>query len=71
MEGPVSDDETGGAVGGAERENEGRGGAGVGPRRGCHPQSPGPIDELIEALRKATLGPLSALDVMDLDPLPR
>ena len=35
VEGPVSDDETGGAVGGAERENEGRGGAGVGPRRGC------------------------------------
>ena len=29
MEGPASDDETGGAVGGAEKETEGRGGAGV------------------------------------------
>ena len=69
MEGPVSDNETGGAVGGAERENEGRGGAGVDPHRGCCPRSPGPIDELIEALRKATLGPISPRH-HGLDPLP-
>ena len=29
VEGSASDDETGGAVGGAEKETEGRGGAGV------------------------------------------
>ena len=58
VEGPVSDDETGGAVSGAERENEGRSGAGVGPHRGRRPRSLGPIDELIAALCEATLGPL-------------
>ena len=30
------------------------------------PRSPSPIDELIAALRKATLGPARTLDVMDL-----
>ena len=69
MEGPVLDEETGGAVSGAERENEGRGGAGVGPCRGRHPRSPGPIDELIEALREATLGPVGPRR-HGLDPLP-
>ena len=69
VEGPVSDDETGGAVGGAERENEGHSGAGVGPPRGHRPQSPGPIDELIEALREATLGPIGPRH-HGLDPLP-
>ena len=58
MEGPSSDDETGGAVGGAERETEGRGGTGARPRKEHRPRSPGPIDELIAALREATLGPL-------------
>ena len=37
MEGPVSDDETGGAVGGAERENEGCSGAGARPHRNHTP----------------------------------
>ena len=57
MEGSASEDETGGAVGGAEKETEGRGGAGVRHHRECRPQSPGPIDELIAALHEATLGP--------------
>ena len=55
--GSASDDETGGAVGGAENETEGCGGAGVHPHKECCPRSPGPIDELIAALHKATLGP--------------
>ena len=40
IEGPASDYETGGAVGGAERENEGRGGAGARPRRNHTPEHP-------------------------------
>ena len=63
--GSALEDETGGAVGGAGKETEGRGGAGVRPHKDRRPRSPGPIDELIEALREATLGPV-ALDVMDL-----
>ena len=38
IEGPASDDEIGGAVGGAERENEGRGGEGARPRRNRTPE---------------------------------
>ena len=67
--GSASEDETGGAVGGAEKETEGRGGTGVRPHKDCHPQSPGPIDELIEALREATLGPVGPI-CHGLDPLP-
>ena len=33
------------------------GGVGAHPCKECCPHSPGPIDELIAALRKATLGP--------------
>ena len=69
MEGPVSDNENRGAVGGAEKETEGRGGAGGHPRRDRRPRSPGPIDELIAALRKATLGPACPRR-HGLDPLP-
>ena len=70
-----SDNDTGGAVGGTEKEDEGRGGpnpvGGVGahPHRECCPQSPGPIDELIAALREATLGPACPRR-HGLDPLP-
>ena len=69
MEGPASEDEAGGAVGGAEKETEGHGGTGVRPHRERHLQSPGPIDELIEALHKATLGPVGPR-CHGLDPLP-
>ena len=67
MEGPVSDDETGGTVGGAERENEGRGGAGARPRRNRtpdhprrprSPENPDPIHELIAALHAAAVDPV-------------
>ena len=69
VEGSASEDETGGAVGGAEKETKGRGGAGAHPRRErCH-RSPGPIDELIAALREATLGPVGPR-CHGLDPLP-
>ena len=70
-----SDDDTGGAVGSAEREAEGHGGtkpvSGVGARpcKERHPRSPGPIDELIAALREATLGPAHPR-CHGLDPLP-
>ena len=69
VEGLVSDDENRGAVGGAEKETEGCGGAGGCPRRDRRPQSPGPIDELIAALREATLGPACPRR-HGLDPLP-
>ena len=75
VEGSSSDDETGGAVGGAEKETEGRGGtkpvggAGVRPHKERRPRSPGPIDELIAALREATLGPACPRR-HGLDPLP-
>ena len=74
VEGPSSDDDTG-AVSGAEREAEGPGGtkpvggAGAHPCKECRPQSPGPIDELIAALREATLGPAHPR-CHGLDPLP-
>ena len=53
-------------VSGAEKEAEGCGGpnpnlvSGVDARpcKECHPHPPGPIDELIAALREATLGPV-------------
>ena len=72
-----SNEGAGAAVGGAEREAEeceGRNpnptsGAGARPRRECHPQSPSPIDELITALREATLGPAHPRH-HGLDPLP-
>ena len=57
------------AVGGAEKETEGCGGAGVRPRKERRPWSPGPIDELIATLREATLGPLHP-GRHGLDPLP-
>ena len=73
----LSDDETGGAVGSTEREKEAEGhsgtkpvgGAGARPRKECRPQSPSPIDELIAALCKATLGPARPRR-HGLDPLP-
>ena len=58
-----SDKGAGAAVSSAEREGEGCGGpnpvsgTGARPCKECHPQSPGPIDGLIAALREATLGP--------------
>ena len=70
-----SDDDTGGAVGGTEREAEGHsgtkpvGGVGARPHKECRPRSPGTIDELIAALRKATLGP-ACPRCHGLDPLP-
>ena len=67
--GSASEDETGGAFSGAEKETEGCSGAGAHPRRDRHPRSPGPIDELIAALREATLGPVSPR-CHGLDPLP-
>ena len=69
MEGSASEDETGGAVGGAEKETEEHGGAGARPCRERRPWLPGPIDELIAALREATLGPVSPRH-HGLDPLP-
>ena len=69
VEGPVSDDEEHGAVGGAARETEGRSGTG-GRHCGDHRRRlPGPIDELIAALREATLGPAHPR-CHGLDPLP-
>ena len=73
----ASDDETGGAVGGAEREREAEehsgtnpvGGAGAHPCKECRPWSPSPIDELIAALHEATLGPAHPR-CHGLDPLP-
>ena len=70
MEGPALDDETGGAVSGAEKETEGRSGAGVCPRKERCPRLPGPIDELIAALCEATLGPVGPRHY-GVDPLPR
>ena len=69
-----SDDDTGGAVGGAEKEDGHRGpnpvsGVGACTSRERHPWSPGPIDELIAALREATLGPACPRH-HGLDPLP-
>ena len=70
-----SSDDTGGAVSGTEKEDEGRGGpnpvggAGARPHRECRPWSPGPIDELIAALCEATLGPACPRH-HGLDPLP-
>ena len=67
IEGPASDDEIGGAVGGAERENEGRGGEGARPRRNRtperqrrprSPENPNPIHELIAALRAVAVDPV-------------
>ena len=69
VEGSASDNETGGAVSGAEKETEGWGGAGVRPHKECHPRSPGPIDELIAAFHEATLGPAHPRH-HGLDPLP-
>ena len=75
VEGLSLDDETSGAVGGAEKETEGRGGTkpfggtGVRPRKNPRPRSPGPIDELIAALCEATLGPARPRR-HGLDPLP-
>ena len=65
----------GGAVGSAEREAEEHGGtkpvsgAGARPCKERHPRSPGPIDELIAALRETTLGPAHPRR-HGLDPLP-
>ena len=70
-----SDDDTGGAIGSPEKEDEGCGGpnavSGAGARLHweCHPHSPGPIDELIAALHEATLGPVYPRR-HGLDPLP-
>ena len=72
-----SNEGAGAAVGSTEREAEeyeGRnpnsaGGAGARPCRECHPYSPGPIDELIAALCKVTLGPVCPRH-HGLDPLP-
>ena len=70
-----SSDNTGAAVGGAEKETEGRGstkpvgGAGVRPHKECRPWSPVPIDELIAALCEPTLGPACPRR-HGLDPLP-
>ena len=67
IEGPASDDEIGGAVGGAERENEGRSGAGARPRRNVtperprrprSPENPNPINELIAALHAVAVDPV-------------
>ena len=67
IEGPASDDETSGTVGGAEREYEGHGGAGARAcrnltpecqRRPRSPENPNPINELIAALREAVLDPV-------------
>ena len=78
MGGYSSDKEVvGGAAGGAEKEAEEHeskkpnptGGAGARPCKECHPRSPSPIDELIAALREATLGPLHP-GCHGLDPLP-
>ena len=75
VDGSSSDDDTGGAVGGAEREEEGCrdpnpvGGAGAHPHKERRPRSPGPIDELVSALHKATLGPAHPRH-HGLDPLP-
>ena len=79
MDESSSDDGTvppiGGAVGGAEKEGERcrdpnpASGVGACPRKECHPHSPGPIDELITALREATLGPAHPR-CHGLDPLP-
>ena len=72
-----SDDDTGGAVSGTEREREGEehggtkpiGGAGAHPHKDRRPRFPGPIDELIAALCEATLGPVHPA-CHGLDPLP-
>ena len=81
MDESASDEETvppvDGAVGGAEKEAERRGDpnpnpagdAGARPCREPPPHTPGPIDELIAALRKATLGPVHPR-CHGLDPLP-
>ena len=78
MGGSSSNEEViGGAVGGAEREAEERGGktphpasgAGACPCKEHRPCSPGPIDELIAALCEATLGP-ACPRCHGLDPLP-
>ena len=57
-----SDEELNPPVGGAGKETgkhdrNPTGSAGARPRRECPPHSPGPIDELIAALREATLNP--------------
>ena len=76
MGGSSSNEEIiGGAAGSTEKEAEGCGGtkpvsgAGARPCKECRPQSPGPIDELIAALREATLGPAHPR-CLGLDPLP-
>ena len=77
MDESSSDNDIGAAVGSAEKETEGcggpkpnpAGGAGARPRKERHPHSPGPIDELIAALREATLGPACPRRHR-LDPLP-
>ena len=77
MDESSSDEDIGAAVGGAEKEAEGHGGPNPNPASGAgacpckehHPCSPGPIDELIAALCKATLGP-ACPRCHGLDPLP-
>ena len=72
-----SNKDVGAAVSGTEKEADGcrgpnpnpAGGAGTRPGKEHRPRSPGPIDELITALREATLGPACPRR-HGLDPLP-
>ena len=69
-----SDDDTAPPVGGAGKDGKHgdknpTSGAGAHPRREPRPRSPGPIDELIAALREATLSPVHPRH-HGLDPLP-
>ena len=66
-----SDDDTGGAVGSAEKEAEEHGGtkpvsgAGARPRKERRPRSPSPIDELIAAIMRSYPRSCPILEAMD------